>query len=128
MRTDPHVLTICAAGLVYRKPANGKQGQRQHQRDKYPQSVKPLCRRHIGKLGISITAVVALSVSSIAQSLSKSSIWVNLAPILIRAPLFLTVFAPTERFDYPETRLKTVSLRIVAPGLLTRCLFLGGFS
>jgi hypothetical protein len=27
----------------------------------------------------------------------------------IRAPLFLTVFATTERFDYPETRLKTVS-------------------
>ena len=26
-----------------------------------------------------------------------------------RAPLFLTVFATTERFEYPETRLKTVS-------------------
>jgi len=25
------------------------------------------------------------------------------------APLFLTVFTTTERFDYPETRLKAVS-------------------
>jgi hypothetical protein len=69
---------------VYREPTNGKQRQRQHQRYIHPQSVKPLCRRHIGKLGIPIKAVVALSVSSFAQSLSKFSIWVNLARILIR--------------------------------------------
>ena len=34
--------------------------------------------------------------------------WMD-AYIFFRAPLFLTVFATTERFEYPETRLKTVS-------------------
>lgn len=35
--------------------------------------------------------------------------WYLLLPLAFRAPLFLTVFATTERFECPETRLKTVS-------------------
>jgi hypothetical protein len=38
---------------------------------------------------------------------------------VVREPLFLTIFATTERFECPETRFKTVIWRLIASGFTT---------